>query len=119
MLYRDWTFRIKHILEAIEDAEAFVRGMSYDTFRSDKRTVRAVLQCFGVIGEAARCVPASIREARAEVPWNKMIRMRNVMIHEYDVIDLEIVWDTLHKDLPSLVGKLRTLLREPAGDNAQ
>jgi uncharacterized protein with HEPN domain len=66
----------------------------------------SVIRRIEILGEAARRVSPATREALPEVPWAGMVGMRNLMIHDYDDLDLEIVWATVQHDLPDLIARL-------------
>jgi uncharacterized protein with HEPN domain len=74
--------------------------------------IDAVICNFQVIGEAARRVPATVQAAHSEIPWTLMCGMRNVLVHDYDEVDLETLWRTVQDDLPSLIEPLSKLLEE-------
>jgi uncharacterized protein with HEPN domain len=107
---RDWTIRIEDILESIGKIHRYLEGLTFDQFSEDDRTVDAVVRNFGIIGEAVLHVPENIRLAHPELPWPQMRGLRNLVIHEYFGISLEILWDTAQKDLSPLVNPLRQLL---------
>jgi uncharacterized protein with HEPN domain len=107
---RDWTIRIEDILESISKIHRYLEGLSFDQFSEDDRTVDAVVRNFGIIGEAVLHVPENIRLAHPELPWPQMRGLRNLVIHEYFGISLEILWNTAQKDLSPLVNPLRQLL---------
>ncbi len=65
-----------------------------------------------VIGEAARHIPAPIIAAYPDVPWAAMRGIRNRIVHEYDRLDVEIIWNVANQELPPLVPLLETILRE-------
>ena len=109
---RDWKLRIEDILEAIDDIGRFTNDMSFETFSSDQKTVNAVLYSIAVIGEAARLVSAEIQAQHPEIPWREMGDMRNVVIHEYFGIDLDILWDAVQQELPPLVAPLKKMIEE-------
>lgn len=111
---RAWKFRIEDILEAIEDIRQLTNGMTYNAFCADNKTTKAVLYNMAVIGEAARRVPANIALRYAEVPWREMGDMRNVVIHEYFGVDLEILWKTIQEELPPLLPLLKRILDDEA-----
>src|SRR4030042_1705494 len=67
------------------------------------REVDVVSRRFEIIGEASRRISEETRISHSELPWGEMIAMRNVMIHEYDDVDLVIVWETVKNNLPSLI----------------
>ena len=59
--------------------------------------------------EAANRLPDEFRSQYNRIPWNKIIGMRNVLIHEYDSIDLDRVWETIQKDIPELEGYIKSI----------
>ena len=109
---RDWRFRIEDIIEALNDIARLTTGISYNAFCSDTKTVKAVLYNVAVIGEAARHVPTDVRVRYPEISWREMSDMRNVVIHEYFGVYLEILWETIQHDLPPLVPLLQDTLHE-------
>jgi uncharacterized protein with HEPN domain len=112
MPVRDWKFRITDILEAIQDSLEITRGLDYETFRQDKRTLKAVLYNLAVIGEAARKVPEEVAARYPMIPWREMGDMRNVVIHEYFGIDTSILWETIKNELPSIENRLNAILAD-------
>lgn len=106
--------RIEDILEAITKIQRYTAGMTYEALADDEKTADAVTRNIGIIGEAASHVPAEVQARYPAIPWPKMRGMRNVVIHDYPDVDLEIVWDTIRNDLPPLVPLLNEILeREP------
>lgn len=111
---RTWKFRVRHILEAISTARGYAAGLSLDEFRGDSKPVDAVLTKLIVIGEAAALAPADVQDRHAEVPWRKPKGLRNVIVHQYDRVDVSIVWNAVNGGLPPLVPLLeRVLTSEP------
>lgn len=113
---RKWKFRVRHILEAISGAQGYVAGLSLDDFRRDSKTVDAVLTKLIVIGEAAALVPTDVQDRHAEVPWRKLKGLRNVIVHQYDRVDVRIIWNVIHGDLPPLVPLLEQVLQAEPED---
>ena len=107
---RTWVIRIRHILEAIEESRRFIEGMSYEDFCNDPRTLKAVVWNIATIGEASGQIPETVRIAYPGVPWQDMRGMRNHIVHGYDRIDHEIVWNVIHDELPPLVPLLERML---------
>jgi uncharacterized protein with HEPN domain len=106
--------RLAHILEAARDARDFVRGRARADLESDRQLRRALIQCFVVIGEAATRLPAQSRARLPDIPWRDMRNMRNLVVHAYFGVDLDILWDTATSDLPGLIATLeRELGQEP------
>ncbi len=111
MAHRDWKSRIEDIIDSIYEIYQYTDRISYDEFCSDAKTIKAVSYCLAVIGEAARHIPHEVRTRFPEIPWQVMADMRNVMIHEYFGIDLNIVWETVCYDLSSLLPVLQKVLQ--------
>lgn len=86
--------------------------MSPEEFRADDKTVDAVVRNFGIIGEAARHIPADLRNRHPRVPWDEMRGMRNVVIHEYSVVSPAVIWQTVETDLPPLKPMLQEILED-------
>ena len=110
MSLRNWQDRIRDILDAIAEIQNFTRGMDYETFRKDDKTVRAVEMNFIIIGESANQIPEEIQEKYTAIPWNLMRAMRNRIVHVYFQIDEKLMWDTIQNDLPPLVNILDEIL---------
>jgi uncharacterized protein with HEPN domain len=69
----------------------------------------AVTRQFEIIGEAARRISPETQASLPEIPWPKIIGMRNRLIHEYDAVDIETIWDTIHMALPDLISVLKAI----------
>lgn len=107
---RDWQERIRDILDAIAEIQKFMRGLDFDTFCEDARSVRAVEMNFIIIGESANRIPAAVEEMYPAIPWDLMRAMRNRIVHDYFQIDEKLLWDTVQNDLPPLIPMLEKLL---------
>lgn len=98
------------ILESARLACEYVRGKTFQEFSSDVQCQDSVIRRLEIIGEAARRVSEEGRAAAPELPWHAIVGMRNVMIHEYDDVDVGIVWNTVRESLPPLIEALESLL---------
>lgn len=98
------------ILNAAEKAIMFVSGKTKEDFFEDVECQFAVVRAIEIIGEAGRRVSDEMVTAHPELPWREMTSMRNHIIHKYDEVDLEIVWDTVQKDIPALISLVRPLV---------
>ena len=83
MSRRDWSLFVADMQEAIEKIASYVDAMTFTDFQSDTRTVEAVVHNLLVIGEAARCLPASIKENHPDIDWIAINGLRNRIAHEY------------------------------------
>lgn len=109
---RDVSIYITDILENMEFAEDFVKGMDYEEFISDKKTNYAVTRCIEIMGEAAKHVPEGIRKKHSEIPWKDIAGMRDKIIHMYFRVSLEKVWLVLKEDIPELKPLFQKVIAE-------
>jgi uncharacterized protein with HEPN domain len=109
--FRDWRFRVRDILAALDAIAAYTDGVAYDAFVADARTRDAVVRNLMTMGESVRWIPDVILDAHPEVPWRLMRLVRNVVVHEYFGIDDAILWETVRGDLPPLRDPLEAVLR--------
>ena len=93
---------LNDILESVDDILDFTAGMSSEQFSADRKTVKAVVRCLEVIGEAANNIPQNVREHYQDIPWAEIIGMRNRLIHEYFGVDVTILWQTVKEDIEPL-----------------
>ena len=103
---------LEHMLEAVERIGAYVDGVEEQDFWRNREKQDAVPRQLQVLGEAAREVSGSLRERHPEVPWRKIAGMRNKVVHEYFVVDLEVVWETALVDVPALRPSLEMMREE-------
>ncbi len=107
---RGWQDRIRDILDAIAEIQKFTRGIDFETFKEDDKSIRAVEMNFIIIGEAANQIPDEIEERYTTIPWSLMRAMRNRIVHVYFKVDEKLMWDTIQNDLPPLIPELKKML---------
>ena len=93
---------LNDIIESIDKVEQYTEGMSFDSFSNDQKSIDAVVRNLEIIGEAANRLPDDFKEKHSSVEWHKVVGLRNRIIHEYFGIDLQIIWQIVHSDLPAL-----------------
>jgi uncharacterized protein with HEPN domain len=108
-MQRDKTY-ILDILEAARLAVTYVGEKTKEEFLNDLQCQDAVIRRLEIIGEAARRISEKTKSAYQNLPWYEMVGMRNVMIHDYDDVDMVIVWETVQNDLPPLMSALENIL---------
>jgi uncharacterized protein with HEPN domain len=85
--------------------------MSEEAFAANRLVVDAVERNFTIIGEASRQIPVDVQRKHPEIPWAVMQGMRNILMHEYDAVKLDVIWRTIQSDLSPLVEPLQKLLQ--------
>jgi uncharacterized protein with HEPN domain len=101
--------RLRDILEAIAAMERHQNG-DKAAFEADELLQTWFLRHLQIIGEAARALPMEVRTLAPELPWPKIIGMRNILVHGYFNIDTDIVWQAVTNDVPLLKPAIVTLL---------
>lgn len=108
---RDDTERLLDIVESIDRIERYSKR-GRPTVEADELIQTWIIHHVEILGEAARRVSDGLREQHAEVPWREMVAMRKVLAHDYFGIDVERVWVTVERDLPTLRDKIKRILEE-------
>lgn len=110
MKSRHYHQSLKDIIDATEDIERFMAGVSLERLTGDRKTLFAVAKALENIGEAVKQIPAAVRHKYPDVPWKDMAGMRDVLVHDYFGVDAAIVWKTVHEDLPPLKRRIAEIL---------
>ena len=98
------------IFKAATLALGYLEGKTKEEFFKDTQCQDAVIRRLEIIGEAAGRVSVATTTKFPNLPWRKMVSTRNIMIHEYEDVDLGIVWNTVQNDLPPLISLLEPLI---------
>ena len=97
------------IIEAAKLALSYAKDIDKSTFIENTQIQDSVIRRIEIIGEAARRLSDEIKAQYPELPWKEMIGIRNLLIHEYDDVDMSIVWQTVQHNLPTLIAQLETI----------
>ncbi|MHB0915211.1 MAG: HepT-like ribonuclease domain-containing protein [Thermoleophilia bacterium] len=106
MTLHDDEVRLRHMLDYSREALELVKDRSRTDLDSDRVLELALVRLLEIIGEAANRVSEEGRERNTEIPWSQIISLRNRLIHGYDSIDMDVLWEILQSDLPALILKL-------------
>lgn len=98
------------ILESAKLALEHLGDVQRGEFEKDILLQDAVVRRLEIIGEATRRISKETKQKYPHLPWKEMLGMRNAAIHEYDDLDLDLVWDTVARDLPDLVKELEKII---------
>jgi len=109
--------RLRHMLYHVMEAMTMVQGKKRSDLNSDRMMELSLIRLVEIIGEAAARVGTESREKYPSIPWLQIVGMRNRLIHGYDAVDLDVLWDTIIDDLPPLIDELEKILpSEPNGN---
>lgn len=102
---------LKHISDNIIKIESFSKGISKDDLVRDEEKQYAIVRAIEIIGEAAKNLPNSLKKEHSEIIWKDIIGTRDVLIHKYFGLDLEILWNIIKVDLPDLKKKIDDIIK--------
>ncbi len=105
----DDRIRLRHMIEAAEDALRFVDGRARADLDSDRMLLFAVVRAVEIVGEAVRKMSPSVRADHTTIPWSAIIAMRNRLVHAYFEIDTDIVWVAVQREIPALLLELKSI----------
>jgi uncharacterized protein with HEPN domain len=103
--------RLQHILDAIAEIEKYLSGLDRETFAQDSMAMSATLYQLGIIGEASNRLSNELLAQNTDVPWAKIVGLRNMIIHEYFGVDDLTIWNVVQKSLPDLKNKAERILQ--------
>ena len=109
MSRRDPIVRIRHMRDHARKAVRMARDRTREDLDRDEMLRLALTHLVEVVGEAATQVPRDARDEYPQIPWPKVIGMRHRLVHGYDTVDHDILWETIRSDLPGLVEALERI----------
>ncbi len=107
---RDYRVFLDDIMEATSKVLEYTSGFSYEQFCADRKTIEAVVWNLQVIGEAVKNIPEEIRSQYPDVPWRDMAGLRDIIVHQYFGIKLDVIWKVIQQDLPRVEHLIREIL---------
>lgn len=101
---------IQKIISYIDDIENYIEGLQAKDFLDDKKTITACAFTVSQIGELVKEVENETMEKYSNITWNSIKGMRNRIVHDYDNVDLSVLWGTIKESLPELKDKLKDII---------
>jgi len=105
-MFPDDQTRIRHIIDAGNEAVHFLGNMSLEELDKDRKTLQAIIRDIEIIGEASSKLSSDFRNLNDNIPWSDIIGMRNWLAHGYFSVDTEHIWNTVKTDIPNLLNLL-------------
>jgi uncharacterized protein with HEPN domain len=102
--------RLRHMLAYAQEARALIRGRPRAELDANHMLELALTRLLEIIGEAANRVSEDMQQQHPEIPWRQIVGLRHRLIHGYDAVDLDILWDIVRYDLPPLIAALEEIL---------
>ncbi len=109
---RDYRVCLSDIVQAIRKIEKYTADIDYDEFAQNELIQDAVVRNLEIIGEAVKNVPEEIRKKYPGIEWRKMAGLRDILIHAYFGIDVNIVWDIVKNKIPVIKHEIHKILSE-------
>ena len=101
---------LQKIVGYVNDISQYIKGLDYDSFLQDKKTISACAFSVLQIGELAKELTEDLQNANSDIPWRSIKGMRNKIVHDYEKVDFAVLWGTIETSLPELKGQLTELL---------
>lgn len=103
MSHHESLVRLRHMLDHAREAVAMAAGKRRADLDSDRKLNLALVRLLEVVGEAASRTPTDQRDQYPQIPWTQIVGLRNRLIHGYDSVDFDILWQIVTHDLPLIV----------------
>ena len=104
------------MLDHAKEAVDLIAGKDKEILRHERVLELALIRLVEIIGEASAKVSSETQAKNPSIPWQQIIGMRNRLVHGYDSVDLDILWDTIEVDLPPLIDELDNILSKTANE---
>jgi uncharacterized protein with HEPN domain len=99
-----------HAVRAGREIQEFVAGLTFEQYLEERALTLAVERQFEILGEAVRKISESLRTAHPEIPWSRMIGLRNILAHRYYAVDHALLWQIIHEVLPAVLDQLEQMI---------
>ena len=114
-MLRDETKYLQDIAQRCEKIRWFTAGLAQSDLVTDERSYDAVVRNLGIIGEAAKHIPQSLRARLPDIEWRKAAGLRDMPAHAYFAIDNDILWNVLQNKVPQLPEAINAFLNKQQG----
>ncbi len=109
---RNYKLYLDDIAEAGGRIEKYAKGFTFVKLKKNSLVVDGIVRNLEIIGEAAKNIPANIKEKYPDIEWKKIAGLRDILAHEYFGVDLQVLWDIIENKLPVLKKQIKGVLKE-------
>ena len=102
--------RLQHMLDHAKEAADLIAGKDKTELQHNRVLELALIRLVEIVGEASVKVSSETQAKYPSIPWPQVIGMRNRLIHGYDSVDLDVLWDTIEVDLPPLIAEIEKIM---------
>ena len=100
---------VQKLIAHIRKILGYCDGVSYAQFSADSKLVEACVFNLSQMGELSNRIDATFAQAHPEIPWRQIYGLRNRLVHDYEGVNLTLIWEIIHDDLPPLLKQLNNL----------
>lgn len=112
MTQREDKVRLRHMLDYSRKAVAMIEGRAREDLDRDEMLCLALTRVVEIVGEAATRVSQAGQQHHGQIPWSEIVGLRNRLVHGYDSVDVDILWDIVQQDIPPLIEQLEAIVQE-------
>ena len=110
MTVRDDRTRLLHMRDHMAEAAALIEGKTRTDLEADRLLNLSLVRLLEIVAQSACRVSEETRQAHADIPWSDIAGLRDRLLHGYDTVDLDILWNIVHDDLPRLLESVGTIV---------
>ena len=109
---RIYTDYLQDIINSCKLIKEFIKNINHEQFLKDLKTQYAIVRALSIIGEAVKKIPNSVKNKYTHIPWKEMAGMRDILIHDYFGTDIEVLWQTIKKDIPLIHKEFKKIIKD-------